>query len=37
MLGFRTTSGSCDGKILTRESLFLMFNTIYNVKNIFKL
>ena len=32
MLGFRTTQGSCNGIILTKETLFLMFNTIYNVR-----
>ena len=32
MLGFRTTQGSCNGIILNKETLFLMFNTIYNVR-----
>lgn len=35
MLGFRTTPGSCNGIILTRETLFLLFNTIYNVIYIY--
>lgn len=35
MLGFRTTQGSCNGIILNRETLFLMFNTIYNVRIFF--